>query len=181
MADTETPPQGEVPPQAETPPKKKSIMSSEAVLGWVQFGALAIGVAALLWSVFVYYVPPQQGAPIVDGGVQTISQSLVEDDFRSLQALYRAIDYVSVYDVNHANFEEGSRTLLSFMAARSVLLKRHELAGPFAEFSVAFEACRTMPTHENIIQLRKAAAMFAEPLDSALQRFTRSTRGRKGK
>lgn len=180
MAETENPPQGEMPPKAETPPKKKSLMSSEAVIGWLQFGALAIGVAALLWSIFAYYVPPQQGSTTADGGVQSLSQSLAEDDFRNLQALYRAIDHVSIYDVNHANFEEGSRTLLSFMAARSVLLKRHELSGAFAEFSVAFEACRSMPTHENIIQLRRAAATFAEPLDNVLQRFARSTRGRPG-
>lgn len=174
MTETESPP-----PPGEMPPKK-SLLSSEAVIGWLQLGALVIGVAALFWSVYVYYVPPPQAVAAVDGGVQNIGQSLAEEDYRSLQALNRAVDYVSIYDVNHANFEEGARTLISFMAVRSVVLKRHRLTTPFNDFSAAFEVCRTMPTHENILNLRKAAAIFAEPLDEALQRFAHARSGQAG-
>lgn len=176
MTETESlqpPPPGEMPP-------KKSFLSSETVLGWLQLGALVIGVVALLWSIYIYYVPPPQAVAAVDSGVQNLGQSLAEEDYRSLQALNRAVDYVSIYDVNHANFEEGARTLVSFMAVRSVVLKRHRLTMPFNEFSAVFEACRAMPTHENIVNLRKAAAIFAEPLDEALQRFAQAPRGRGG-
>jgi len=174
MTDTTSPqPPGEQPP-------KKSVFSSETAIGWLQLGALVIGVAALLWSIYVYYVPAPQAVAAVESGVHTIGQSLVEEDYRNLQALNRAVDYVSIYDVNHANFEEGARTLVSFMAVRSVVLRRHKLTTPFNEFSAAFEACRTMPTHENIVNLRRAAAAFAEPLDEALQRFVQAPRGRTG-
>ncbi len=164
------------------PPPPKSFFASENVVGWVQFGALLIGVAALVWSVFAYYVPPPQPVAVAsfDGRAQTIEETLVEEDFKSLRALHRAIDYVSIYDVNHTNFEEGSRTLVSFMAARAVVLKRHDLSEAFAEFSAAFEACRNAPTHENIVRLRSAARAFAEPLDEALQRFGRIAAGKPG-
>lgn len=171
MTETESPqPPGEMPP-------KKSFISSETVLGWLQLGALVIGVVALFWSIYVYYVPPPQAVAAVDSGVHTIGQSLAEEDYRNLQALNRAVDYVSIYDVNHTNFEEGARTLISFMAVRSVVLKRHRLTAPFNEFSAVFETCRAMPTHENILSLRKAAAVFAEPLDEALQRFAHARSG----
>lgn len=168
---------GAKPPGA---PPPKSVMASETVIGWLQFGALLVGAAAFVWSIYSYYVPPSQATAIVEGRTPTIDDTLIEEDFRSLQALHKAIDYVSIYDVSHAFFEEGSRTLVSFMAARSVVLKRYDLLDAFARFSAAFESCRAMPNHETILQLRAAARAFAEPLDDALQRFARAPRTRPG-
>ena len=148
---------------------------SEHAVALSQLGALAVGIAGVIWSVYTYHAPAQAVAATREYS-SALETTLREQDLRFIVTLHGAVDDVTVNPPGHRLFEDGERIFPSFMTAREELLKRYMLSEPFLAFFKRFEEYKTTPTLPNRLLMLQEARKLSSALDATAQRIGRNPR-----